>query len=175
MCCAFALPLCALFRNTSCRWHRKHWRHPVVRARDARTHQQRFHGTHLHRWVPLALLSSYPFVTLRLLYLVCMFGLIFSDFSFARQSTFSYQRMRYLYVFRLLTLAGVGGSSSGGLAVAGILKYMGDYPDPIASQGDIYYHRLVEAYNHVFAVSPPHPNMTHNTSLSTMACFNHKK
>ena len=48
---------------------------------------------------------------------------------------------------------GASGSSSGGLSVAGILAFMGSYPDPIASQGEIYFHRLAEAYDHVFAVT----------------------
>jgi len=50
------------------------------------------------------------------------------------------------------TYIGVGGSSSGGAAVAGILKFMGSFKDPLVSQGSIYYHRLVEAMKHVFAM-----------------------
>jgi hypothetical protein len=49
-------------------------------------------------------------------------------------------------------LTGIGGSSSGGAAVAGILGFMGGYPDPLASEGFLYSQRLAEAYKHVFAV-----------------------
>ena len=48
---------------------------------------------------------------------------------------------------------GVGGSSSGGASVAGVLNFLGGYSAPLVSQGALYSHRLAEAYNHVFAVS----------------------
>lgn len=53
--------------------------------------------------------------------------------------------MGYRYV-------GAGGSSSGGAIVAGILKYMSSISQPLVSQGAIYYHRLVEAMKHGFAM-----------------------
>ena len=53
--------------------------------------------------------------------------------------------MGHLYV-------GVGGSSSGGAVVAGILKYMGSFAQPLVSQGLLYAHRLVEAMKHGFAM-----------------------
>jgi hypothetical protein len=36
--------------------------------------------------------------------------------------------------------------------VAGVLSFMGGYPDPVAAQGELYKHRLVEAFKHIFAV-----------------------
>jgi hypothetical protein len=54
-------------------------------------------------------------------------------------------------------LTGIGGSSSGGAAVAGILGFMGGYPDPLASEGFLYSQRLAEAYKHVFAVRYIYP------------------
>ena len=50
------------------------------------------------------------------------------------------------------TYVGASGSSSGGVAVAGILKFMEGYDEPLASLGDLYYHRLAEAYKHIFAM-----------------------
>ncbi len=50
------------------------------------------------------------------------------------------------------TYVGVGGSSSGGAVVAGILKFMGTFAEPMASLGDLYHHRLTEAFKHAFAV-----------------------
>jgi gamma-glutamyltranspeptidase/glutathione hydrolase/leukotriene-C4 hydrolase len=50
------------------------------------------------------------------------------------------------------TYVGASGSSSGGVAVAAILEFLGSYPEPLASQGVVYYHRLIEAFNHVFAM-----------------------
>lgn len=47
---------------------------------------------------------------------------------------------------------GAGGSSSGGAIVAGILNYMSSISQPLVSQGAIYYHRLVEAMKHGFAM-----------------------
>eukprot|EP01039_Chlorochromonas_danica_P003280 gene3280-3597_t len=46
----------------------------------------------------------------------------------------------------------VGGSSSGGLAVAGILKFMASLPVPLPSLGSTYYHYLAEAMKHVFSI-----------------------
>jgi gamma-glutamyltranspeptidase len=50
------------------------------------------------------------------------------------------------------TYIGIGGSSSGGAVVGGILNFMGGYPDPLASQGSLYTHRLAEAMKHAFAI-----------------------
>ena len=36
--------------------------------------------------------------------------------------------------------------------MAGVLSFMGGYPDPVAAQGELYKHRLVEAFKHIFAV-----------------------
>ena len=47
---------------------------------------------------------------------------------------------------------GVSGSSSGGPAVAGILEFMSGYLEPDVSVGDLYYHRLAEAFKHTFAI-----------------------
>lgn len=47
---------------------------------------------------------------------------------------------------------GVGGSSSGGAVVAGLLKYMFSFVEPLNTLGNIYYHRLLEGMKHVFAV-----------------------
>ncbi len=52
----------------------------------------------------------------------------------------------YLYV-------GVGGSSSGGAVVGGIVKFMSLFHEPIVSIGQLYYHRLTEVLKHCFAVS----------------------
>jgi gamma-glutamyltranspeptidase len=47
---------------------------------------------------------------------------------------------------------GVGGSSSGGIVVIGLLSYMFSYAQPMFSIGSLYYHRLVEGMKHVFAM-----------------------
>jgi gamma-glutamyltranspeptidase/glutathione hydrolase/leukotriene-C4 hydrolase len=47
---------------------------------------------------------------------------------------------------------GAGGSSSGGAIVAGILKFMSSYAEPLVSQGLLYTHRLVEGMKHGFAM-----------------------
>jgi gamma-glutamyltranspeptidase / glutathione hydrolase / leukotriene-C4 hydrolase len=44
------------------------------------------------------------------------------------------------------------GSSSGGAAVAGIVEFMDGFASPLASEGLIYNHRLVEAMKNVFAI-----------------------
>lgn len=60
---------------------------------------------------------------------------------------------------------GVGGSSSGGPIVVGLLKFMSSFSQPIASQGPLYYHRLAEAMKHMFAIrlalgDPDYVNVT---------------
>lgn len=50
------------------------------------------------------------------------------------------------------TYLGVGGSSSGGAVVAGILKFMTSFGEQLVSQGSLYNHRLAEAYKHAFAI-----------------------
>lgn len=50
------------------------------------------------------------------------------------------------------TYVGARGSSSGGPVVSGILKYMQSVAAPLASQGAQYYHWLVEAMKHGFAI-----------------------
>lgn len=50
------------------------------------------------------------------------------------------------------TYLSVSGSSSGGPVVAGILKFMSSYMEPIVIQSYLYYHRLIEAMKHTFAI-----------------------
>lgn len=50
-------------------------------------------------------------------------------------------------------LYGAPPPSSGGVIVGAILQFMSDYKEPIASQEGLYYHHLVEAMKHTFAVS----------------------
>lgn len=50
------------------------------------------------------------------------------------------------------TLLSASGSSSGGAAIAGIVNFMEGYEQPMASQGHLYDHRLVEAMKHTFAI-----------------------
>lgn len=50
------------------------------------------------------------------------------------------------------TLYSASGSSSGGAAVAGILEFMDGFAQPLASEGLVYNHRLVEAMKNAFAV-----------------------
>lgn len=50
------------------------------------------------------------------------------------------------------TLISASGSSSGGAVVAGIVNFMEGYEQPMASQGHLYDHRLVEAMKHAFAI-----------------------
>lgn len=47
---------------------------------------------------------------------------------------------------------GVGGSSSGGAVVLGLLKYLFSYDQPLTHWGDLYYQRLIEGMKHVFAI-----------------------
>lgn len=62
----------------------------------------------------------------------------------------------------------VGGSSSGGVVVAGILKFMSSLPVPLASMGNTYYHWLVEAMKHAFAMrlSLGDPDYVNTTAVS---------
>lgn len=55
-------------------------------------------------------------------------------------------------VFGGYTYIGASGSSSGAVAVAGLLKFLSSYADPMVAQGFLYYHRLAEAMKHVFAI-----------------------
>ncbi len=50
------------------------------------------------------------------------------------------------------TYLGASGSSSGGSVVAGILKFMDSYDQPMASLGLLYNQRLTEAFKHGFAI-----------------------
>ncbi len=50
------------------------------------------------------------------------------------------------------TYLGASGSSSGGSVVAGILKFMESYDQPMASLGLLYNQRLAEAFKHAFAI-----------------------
>lgn len=50
------------------------------------------------------------------------------------------------------TIYSASGSSSGGAAVCGLLKFMSAYKEPLVSLGHLYYHRLAEAMKHVFAI-----------------------
>ena len=50
------------------------------------------------------------------------------------------------------TYLSVSGSSSGGPVVAGILKFMSSYMEPIVIQSYLYYHHLIEAMKHTFAI-----------------------
>lgn len=68
---------------------------------------------------------------------------------------------------------GVGGSSSGGPVVAGILQFMMSYQTPLTQLGSLYYHRIVEVLKHGFAMrmslgDPDYVNATgaHNALLS---------
>lgn len=55
-------------------------------------------------------------------------------------------------VFGGYTYIGASGSSSGAVAVTGLLKFLSSYADPMVSQSYLYYHRLAEAMKHVFAI-----------------------
>ncbi len=69
---------------------------------------------------------------------------------------------------------GVGGSSSGGIIVVGIMKFMLSYLEPLVSLADtLYTYRLVECMKHLFAMrlslgDPNYVNVTnvHNAILS---------
>ena len=50
------------------------------------------------------------------------------------------------------TLYSASGSSSGGAAVAGIAEFMDGFAEPLASEGLVYNHRLVEACKNAFAI-----------------------
>jgi gamma-glutamyltranspeptidase/glutathione hydrolase/leukotriene-C4 hydrolase len=50
------------------------------------------------------------------------------------------------------TIFTASGSSSGGAALAGIIEFMDGFPEPLASEGLVYNHRLVEAFKNVFAI-----------------------
>ena len=51
------------------------------------------------------------------------------------------------------TIYSASGSSSGGVAVSSVLKYMSGFPEPFVSvDSGLYYHRLAEAIKHVFAM-----------------------
>lgn len=50
------------------------------------------------------------------------------------------------------TLLSASGSSSGGAVIAGIVNFLEGYEQPMASQGHLYDHRLVEAMKHAFAI-----------------------
>lgn len=50
------------------------------------------------------------------------------------------------------TLYSASGSSSGGLALAGICEFMNSFKAPLVSQGLLYSHRLLEAFKNVFAI-----------------------
>lgn len=50
------------------------------------------------------------------------------------------------------TYIGARGSSSGGAVVAGIVKYLSSFSEPLVSLGALYHHRLVEAMKHCFAI-----------------------
>jgi gamma-glutamyltranspeptidase/glutathione hydrolase/leukotriene-C4 hydrolase len=47
---------------------------------------------------------------------------------------------------------GVGGSSSGGPSIIGILRFMSSLEQPLVSQGSAYYHYLIECFKHIFAI-----------------------
>jgi gamma-glutamyltranspeptidase/glutathione hydrolase/leukotriene-C4 hydrolase len=47
---------------------------------------------------------------------------------------------------------GVGGSSSGGPAIIGILRFMSSNEQPLVSKGNGYYHYLIECFKHIFAM-----------------------
>lgn len=68
---------------------------------------------------------------------------------------------------------GVGGSSSGGPAIIGILQFMTSIDEPLISLGNNYYHYLVECFKHIFAIrsnlgDPAYVNVTnvYNAILS---------
>ena len=50
------------------------------------------------------------------------------------------------------TYYGPSGSSAGGAAVVGVIKFMEGYAEPLVSQGLVHYHRLVEGVKHLFAM-----------------------
>jgi len=50
------------------------------------------------------------------------------------------------------TMYSASGSSSGGAAVASILEFMDGFSTPLASEGLVYNHRLVEAMKNAFAI-----------------------
>ena len=50
------------------------------------------------------------------------------------------------------TYYGAPPPSSGGLTLATILKYMEGFRAPLVSQGGVYFHNLVEAFKHAFAL-----------------------
>lgn len=67
------------------------------------------------------------------------------------------------------TYLGASGSSSGGSVVAGILKFMDSYEQPMTSLGLLYNQRLAEAFKHGFAIrmslgDPLYVNSTGPTS-----------
>ena len=78
------------------------------------------------------------------------------------------------------TYYGPAGSSAGGAAVVGVIKFMEGYTTPLVSQGLVYYHRLVEGMKHLFAMKlslgdPAYINttlplaaMTSNTYMSQL-------
>lgn len=62
-------------------------------------------------------------------------------------------------------LYGAPPPSSGGVIVAAILQFMSGFKEPIASQEGLYYHHLVEAMKHTFAIrmslgDPDYVNLT---------------
>lgn len=50
------------------------------------------------------------------------------------------------------TFIGPLGSSSGGVVVSGILKFLAAFSEPLVGIGSLYYHRLVEGMKHGFAM-----------------------
>ena len=50
------------------------------------------------------------------------------------------------------TYHGAPPPSSGGLTIASIIKYMEGFGIPIAGQGGLYFHHLIEAFKHTFAL-----------------------
>ncbi|CAE7343544.1 GGT1 [Symbiodinium microadriaticum] len=50
------------------------------------------------------------------------------------------------------TFLGAPPPSSGGLTIIAILQYIAGYTEPVASLGDLYYHRLLEGMKHAFAI-----------------------